>query len=245
MKKEPLIAVVAMSGVFPGATGLTEFWNNLVHKVDATIDIPKSRWSGALDWIFAKTHTSDKTYSKRACLVEHFSFSRNQYFLDDDLVESLEPFYQWILFATDDAIKQCRISSIDKKRIGAVIAAIALPTAASSTLARQISGSRLLNAMIPGTQFPLELSSNKTKGCRVVSAPASLIAKAFGFGGGTYTLDAACASSIYAVKLACNELQAFRADTMITGGVSEFASIDRTTSKICLSVYSSCPRYCL
>ena len=33
-------------------------------------------------------------------------------------------------------------------------------------------------------------------------------------------MDAACASSIYAVKLACDELWAHRADTMLAGGVS-------------------------
>ena len=38
--------------------------------------------------------------------------------------------------------------------------------------------------------------------------------------GSAYTLDAACASSLYALKLACDELRAYRADAMITGGVS-------------------------
>jgi len=55
---------------------------------------------------------------------------------------------------------------------------------------------------------------------RVVSFPAALIAKAYGLGGGSYTLDAACASSLYALKLACEELQSYRADAMVTGGVS-------------------------
>ncbi|HAO19626.1 MAG TPA: hypothetical protein DCQ37_03455, partial [Desulfobacteraceae bacterium] len=33
-------------------------------------------------------------------------------------------------------------------------------------------------------------------------------------------MDAACASSLYAVKIACDELQSFRADAMLAGGVS-------------------------
>src|SRR5262249_9767737 len=39
-------------------------------------------------------------------------------------------------------------------------------------------------------------------------------------GGGSFTLDAACASSLYALKLAVDELRAGRADAMLAGGVS-------------------------
>ena len=38
--------------------------------------------------------------------------------------------------------------------------------------------------------------------------PAGLLARALGLGGGCYTLDAACASSLYALKLAADELLA-------------------------------------
>src|SRR5690606_22220290 len=41
-----------------------------------------------------------------------------------------------------------------------------------------------------------------------------------GLGGGTVTLDAACASSLYAVKLAVDELLSGRVDAMLAGGVS-------------------------
>ncbi|HNW36127.1 MAG TPA: polyketide synthase, partial [Candidatus Ozemobacteraceae bacterium] len=50
--------------------------------------------------------------------------------------------------------------------------------------------------------------------------PAGLLARALGLGGGATTLDAACASSLYAIKLACEELRAGRADAVLTGGVS-------------------------
>jgi acyl transferase domain-containing protein/3-hydroxymyristoyl/3-hydroxydecanoyl-(acyl carrier protein) dehydratase len=47
-----------------------------------------------------------------------------------------------------------------------------------------------------------------------------LVAQALGLRGPAYTLDAACASSLYALKLAILELESRRADVMITGGVS-------------------------
>ena len=54
----------------------------------------------------------------------------------------------------------------------------------------------------------------------VAGLPAGVLARALGLGGGAFTLDAACASSLYAVKLACDELLAGRADAMLTGGLS-------------------------
>jgi polyketide synthase PksL len=38
------IAIVGMSGVFPGATNLTEFWANLLAGKDAITEIPATRW---------------------------------------------------------------------------------------------------------------------------------------------------------------------------------------------------------
>ncbi|MBT8338751.1 MAG: hypothetical protein KJP07_01940, partial [Desulfatitalea sp.] len=97
---------------------------------------------------------------------------------------------------------------------------IALPTRGTSLLSQQVfehacfmnqgNGPEDLSAPPPG----------RTEGARIVSLPAALVAHVFGFGGAAYTLDAACASSLYALKLACDELQGFRADAMITGGVS-------------------------
>ncbi|MCU0638087.1 MAG: hypothetical protein MUE87_05665, partial [Methanothrix sp.] len=55
---------------------------------------------------------------------------------------------------------------------------------------------------------------SKLHGC------VSILAKGLGLSGGSFTLDAACASSIFAVKLACDELLSYRADAMLAGGVS-------------------------
>src|SRR5438105_12071351 len=47
-----------------------------------------------------------------------------------------------------------------------------------------------------------------------------MVARALGLRGVAYTLDAACGSSLYALKLAIDELRSGRADAMLTGGVS-------------------------
>lgn len=51
-------------------------------------------------------------------------------------------------------------------------------------------------------------------------SPASTCAQMLGFGAGSLALDAACASSLYALKLACDRLHDGTADLMLAGGVS-------------------------
>ena len=58
-----------------------------------------------------------------------------------------------------------------------------------------------------------------------VGLPAGLLAQALGLGGGSMTLDAACASSLYALKLACDELTAGRVDAMLAGGLNRSDSM--------------------
>jgi len=60
------------------------------------------------------------------------------------------------------------------------------------------------------------------KSCtRFVSGlPALLLARALGLGGPAFALDAACASSLYAVKLACDRLHDHDCDLVLAGGVN-------------------------
>ena len=50
--------------------------------------------------------------------------------------------------------------------------------------------------------------------------PAHLAAQALNLKGDAFALDAACASSLYAIKLACDRLQDRRADVMVAGAVN-------------------------
>ncbi len=113
---------------------------------------------------------------------------------------------------------------MDKKNTGVILAAIALPTDTSSFITREILGAsfeqHLFNETSQKDQDIRSISKNMCLAGRVTSLPGSILAKALSLGGGSYTLDAACASSIYAIKLACDELHAKRSDVMLAGGVS-------------------------
>ena len=59
------------------------------------------------------------------------------------------------------------------------------------------------------------LSKAACLAARVTSLPGAMVAKALGLHGGTYTLDAACSSSLYSIKLACDGLAGNPADLML------------------------------
>src|SRR5262249_4700798 len=95
----------------------------------------------------------------------------------------------------------------------------ALPTEKASALAREILGWTFAEKL-PGGVAGQPAVGTAGVNRYVAGLPAGLLARALGLGGGSFTLDAACASSLYALHLACEELRAFRADAMLAGGVS-------------------------
>src|SRR5205085_9228070 len=83
--------------------------------------------------------------------------------------------------------------------------------------------SRLTTAVLGATfadralGLPVILPPLEPADQRVTSLPAALLAASQGFGGGSYTLDAACASTLYALKLAADALLEGRADAVLAG----------------------------
>jgi acyl transferase domain-containing protein/3-hydroxymyristoyl/3-hydroxydecanoyl-(acyl carrier protein) dehydratase len=218
VKKVP-IAIVGMGGIFPGASNIDGFWSNIVNCVNMAREVPQGRWIASPETIYHPTPIPDKTYSRKACFVDNFSFDPHQLEINPELIAQLDPLYHFVLHAGRDAFFDCEITNLDKNRTGVILAAIALPTDSSSRFTRKIIGHAFEYHLL-GNASPNPISVEDCLAAKVTSFPASLLAKGLGIGGGSYTLDAACASSLYAVKLACDELQSYKADAMLAGGVS-------------------------
>ncbi|NLX15117.1 MAG: type I polyketide synthase [Phycisphaerales bacterium] len=215
------IAIVGLGGLFPGAPDPAAFARNNREKIDATREVPPGRWILDPSEVFQSTYTPDKLYSLRGCFVEDFVFDPAGLKLDPAFLQGLDPLYPMTLHVGRQAFHDAVTGNLDLRRVGVILAAIALPTDASSTITRRILGrafeEKILGRADDSPLFDAECSPLNSQ---VTSLPAALLADALGLGGGSYTLDAACASSLYAIKLACEELRAGRADAMLTGGVS-------------------------
>ncbi|MCK6486145.1 MAG: type I polyketide synthase [Phycisphaerae bacterium] len=211
------IAVVGIGCRFPGAADADAFWRNIVDRVDAARDVPPDRWALDPRRAIHPRIAPDRVYSLRGCFVDPFAPDLRGLHVDPNLVRRLDPLYHLVLHAGRQAFFDAAVDSLDRERVGVVLAAIALPTDGSSAITREILGGPAFAPKTPprGAER-LAWAMNS----RAVGLPGGLLARALRLGGGSFTLDAACASSLYAVKLACDELAAGRADAMLAGGVS-------------------------
>lgn len=218
MKSNKRIAIVGIGGVFPGTRDLDEFWQNILDAKDTAIEVGTDRWRLEPDELYSADLAPDKVNSRRACLIQDFDFDPAGFNVDADLLQRLDPMYQILLHAGRDAWADVKTGSINKERVGVIIGNIVLPTESSSRFSDEIF-KQLFEAQL---NVVSEKQSNSTESLNryVAGLPGGLLAKALGLGAGAYTLDAACASSLYSLKYAVDELLAGRSDAMLAGGVS-------------------------
>lgn len=219
MGKSRAIAIVGIGGVLPGAQSLDAFWANILARYDAARDVPEGRWPIPVEEVYSPQQAVDKVYSRRACLLDSLTPNLTDLAVDAGLVASLDPMFHLALEAGRQAWNDAQLANIDRQRVGVVLGNIALPTDAASALADELLGAEYASSLNDGRsqkRVPQTESLNRY----VAGLPAGLLAKALDLGGGSFALDAACASSLYALKLAADQLSQGRVDAMLAGGLS-------------------------
>jgi len=222
MNNSRSIAIVGIGGIFPGARDLDHFWANVLNGVNSAKEVPNGRWLISPKEAFdPKKGAADRVYSTRACFIEGFSpeLISKELDISQALIEELDPMFHLGLYAGHQAFRDAATEDLDLSRVGVIIGNIALPTDKSSALAREYLGRTFEEKVLresgrEGERPPHPLNRY------VAGLPGGVIARALGLGLGSYTLDAACASSLYAIKLAVDQLLSGRADAMLTGGLS-------------------------
>ncbi|MFL5327830.1 MAG: beta-ketoacyl synthase N-terminal-like domain-containing protein [Gemmataceae bacterium] len=210
------IAIVGMAGLFPGAATLDDFWNNISAGVDCSQEVPSGRWS----------IPADDAYSPEIGRIDHV-YSKRGYFLDDVPIEAdglaisqsdlvkLDPSVRLAVTLAHRAWDSANANTADPKRVGIMLGHIALPTEFASRRSTELLEHIYRTGKVDGATSQIDPRNRFVAGW-----PAIVVAKALGLGGTAFTLDAACASSLNALKLACDALQDGRADAMLAGGLS-------------------------
>lgn len=225
------IAIVGLGLHFPGAANVQEYWQRLKEAKDLSEQPGPDRWPIDAEKHLSKTPQDDALRCLRGYYLHNLPTPE-----EEGLPKGIDPVFTLGLSTAKQALKDC--SNINKQRTGVVMASIALPTDTTSALSESILGgdfeTRLYNklaAAFPEKSATIDSFATKSQSVPTdlattaantspVGLPAQLIASKLGLGLGGYTLDAACASSLVAVALACDELQAHRADAMLAGGLS-------------------------
>jgi len=218
LKSGQQIAIVGIGGIFPGAGDLSQFWDNIINARDLSREPPPGRWLLSPDQVWAAGQAPDKVYSRRACFVDDIPFDTEGLDIDREYLQALDPMVRLLLHAGRKAWRDAVTSDVDRERTGIILGNIALPTDTASGITDGLL-LPLFESQWSGRGSDAGVTVNPINGY-VTGLPAGLLARTLGLGGGSYTLDAACASSLYALKYAVDELSSGRADTMLAGGLS-------------------------
>src|SRR6185369_13165093 len=218
--QSPSVAIVGIGGIFPDAPELIQFWDNIRLAKSAAREVPAGRWQIPADTAFdPEVGKADHVYSRRGCFIEKLPSASelSGISLDPATLKGLDPLFHLLLHAGKRAFDSGVTKPLDRSRIGVIIGNLALPSEKSAELSRSFLG-RTFEEKLLGRAH--EVAPTDPLNRYVAGLPAGLLAAALGLGGGSCTLDAACASSLYAIKLAVDELISGRADAMLSGGLS-------------------------
>jgi acyl transferase domain-containing protein/3-hydroxymyristoyl/3-hydroxydecanoyl-(acyl carrier protein) dehydratase len=220
VRKTQSVAIVGIGAIFPDAPDPGRFWDNIRHGRSAAREVPAGKWRLPADSLYdPEPGKADRVYSRRGCFIDDLpplSLLSGLNFDPESLAE-LDPLFHLLLHAGKRAFDSGVTAPLDRSRIGVIVGNLVLPSEKSALLARNILGRTFAERV---TGRPPDRLSTDPLNRYTAGLPAGLLAHGLGLGGGSCTLDAACASSLYAIKLAVDELLSGRADAMLTGGVS-------------------------
>ncbi|CAJ1506212.1 beta-ketoacyl synthase N-terminal-like domain-containing protein [[Mycobacterium] kokjensenii] len=206
------IAIVGQGCVLPGGLNPAELWTTVRDGRDALRAVEPDHWGVTPARVLcdpADPPEFDHTWSDRGGYVRGFDgvFDPRGLLLAAEDLAGLDPLYTWGVEAARQALDSAgwRIGELPGAA-GIVLGNLGYPTKGMTDFAE--------------TVWRGEEPATDARNRFMSGLPAHLIAQALGLTGGAAALDAACASSLYAIKLACDRLHDRTADIMFAGGVN-------------------------
>ena len=221
------IAIVGLGGIFPGATTLEDFWQNLVAGRDLRTPMSSTQTHPVDPSYFydPQPGTSDKYYNPYGGFIQDFTFDPTGYQLPAEQLAKLDVTSQWSLHAARAALADAKLSAPPAKT-GVILGNLSFPTRNSMQIVHPFYHDLVeatLRDVFADDTFQLVRPDNPPTNpdeLRTGSYPVDIVSRALGLTGVRLALDAACASSLYAIKVAGDYLLSNRADIMLAGAVS-------------------------
>ncbi len=206
------IAIVGRACLLPGAATPEELWQAVVAGRDLLGSAPPDRWGlSQQNALGTPDNHADKAWSDRGGYVRGFEFDPSGYALPERHLSALDPLFQWAMHVAREAIRDA--GGVDAAKTGLVLGNLSFP---STSMSRFAERTWLGDDLADAAGIPKSDPHNRF----MSGLPAHLTAQALGLGGEAFCLDAACASSLYAIKLACDQLHDRKADVMLAGAVN-------------------------
>jgi len=227
------IAIIGMACLLPQARNLREFWDNVVQEVDCITDVPPSGWD-IDEYYDPDPGVPDKIYCKRGGFIPEIDFDPMEFGLPPNIMELTDTSQLLSLIVAKEVLEDAgygESSSLDRDQVGIVLGVG--------------GGQKLMHPLISRLQYPvwkkvLKKSGMSDEDTQIIiekikkayipweenSFPGLLgnvvsgrIANRLNLGGMNCVVDAACAGSMAALKMAISELLEYRSEVVITGGV--------------------------
>ena len=234
------IAIVGMSCLFPGASSLREYWANVRDGVDAITDVPASHWAVG-DYFDADPKAPDMTYGRRGGFLDAVDFDPMGFGISPRDLEATDSTQLLGMYVAREALRDAGYGAdgrdFARERTSVILGVsgtlpLVIPLGArlGHPIWRQALGESGVDpettedviARIAEGYVPWQENSFPGLLANVV---AGRIANRLDLHGTNCIVDAACASSLSAIHLASLELEAGRADMVLSGGLDTFNDI--------------------
>ncbi len=237
------IAIVGLASFYPGSKSPSEFWHNILNKVNTVTEVPASHWDWRL-YYDPDPRARDKIISRWGGFLKDMPFNPLDYGITPNSLASIEPLQLFLLEASRRALTDAGYDWKDEGDLrtyepGVVkrsfprerTAAILGIGGGGSPLA-VMYGFRtclpLLNT-VPGLQVDGDEVLEKARGVLpewtedsfpgiLFNVAVGRVANRFNLGGPNYAIDAACGSSLAAVYACVRELELGTSDLAIAMG---------------------------
>ncbi|WP_406277018.1 SDR family NAD(P)-dependent oxidoreductase [Streptomyces sp. NBC_00191] len=214
------IAIVGMACRYPGADDLAGYWANIVAGTDSVTEVPADRWDSAAHYDPDPARAGERTPSRWGGFLPPAPFDALAHGIAPASLGSIEPVQLLALDIAARALADAGYAGerhFDRSRTSVVFGAEA---------GTDLAGAYGFRALYPGylgvlppeldEQLP-RLTEDSFPGV-LANVIAGRVANRLDLGGANCTIDAACASSLAALDLACKQLRDRDSDMVLCGG---------------------------
>ena len=224
------IAIIGMSGLFPGSSTNEAFWENLLAGKDLTSIANEEDFGVSPEKFFQdEKGVVDKCYSLRGGYIRDFEFDPTGYALSEDFLAKQDKLYQWSIYVAKEALAHSGYWKQQEllKKCGVILGNLSFPTSSSHKQLASVytnTAEQAIQKLLQQPSFKIPNSKSQIPNAQdqteiLAYTPSQMVVEALQLGGTHYALDAACATSLYAIKLACDELLLGKADMTLAGAV--------------------------
>lgn len=214
------IAVVGMACRYPGADDLAGYWANIVAGTDSVTEVPADRWDADAYYDPDPARAGERSSSRWGGFLSPAPFDALAHGIAPASLGSIEPVQLLALDIASRALTDAGYGGrrqFDRSRTSVVFGAEAGTDLAGAYGYRALHPG-YLGALPPELDEQLPRLTEDSFPGVLANVIAGRIANRLDLGGANCTIDAACASSLAALDLACKQLRDRDSDMVLCGG---------------------------